>query len=147
MLSHVATTSGDIYDPIDNTSASMSVAGSTRKKCYFCGGPFHGANNCKSCPANNVPCHKCNKKGHFSKVCQSKSASCAMFKPSLCATSAACPLSLTHASLHVMVNGVKLTTLIDSCSSDSFISEQVINNLNISIKPSTKKVTMALTSL
>ena len=46
-----------------------------------------------------------------------------------------------------MVNGVKLTALIDSCSSDSFISEQVINNLNISIKPSTKKVTMALTSL
>ena len=79
--------------------ALMSVAGSTRKQCYFCELTFHGVNNRKFCPAINVWCHKCNKKGHFSEVCQSKSASCAMFKPSSCAFSAVCPLSLTYASM------------------------------------------------
>ena len=41
------------------------------KSCYFCGNRF-SANHKQSCPARNVTCRNCNKKGHFAKCCNSK---------------------------------------------------------------------------
>ena len=41
------------------------------KSCYFCGNRF-SANHKQSCPARNVICRNCNKKGHFAKCCNSK---------------------------------------------------------------------------
>ena len=41
------------------------------KLCYFCGNKF-SANHKQSCPARNVTCRNCSKKGHFAKCCTSK---------------------------------------------------------------------------
>ena len=39
------------------------------QKCSYCG---KGPHLKQSCPARQVICHKCNKKGHYSSVCRSK---------------------------------------------------------------------------
>ena len=57
------------------------------------------------------------------------------------------PNSLSHAAVPVVLNGVKLAALIDSCSSDSFISGQVAHRLNLLISPSKRNISMALTTL
>ena len=41
------------------------------KSCYFCGNRF-STNHKQSCPARNVTCKNCDKKGHFAKCCNSK---------------------------------------------------------------------------
>ena len=41
------------------------------KLCYFCGNKF-SANHKQSCPARNVTCRNCSKKGHFAKFGNSK---------------------------------------------------------------------------
>ncbi|XP_057290347.1 uncharacterized protein LOC130613046 [Hydractinia symbiolongicarpus] len=124
----------------------------TRKKsCYFCGGAMH--TNGSLCPARDATCHNCSKTGHFSSVCQSTknkakdSNLSAIYSPTLCAISAACPSNLRHASVQVTINGTSLDALIDSCSSDNFFSEKAFKSLNIPMTSSDKKVSMALTSM
>ena len=39
------------------------------QSCKFCGGSWHKRANC---PANQCLCYKCNRMGHFAKVCLSK---------------------------------------------------------------------------
>ena len=119
----------------------------SKKSCYFCGGFLHA--NRATYRARDAICHNCSKRGHFSKVCQSAATTVsAIYKPSLCTITAACPLGLRHASVPALINGkVSLTALIDSCSSDNFISENAFKRLQIPASPSSKKVTMASTSM
>ena len=42
----------------------------TKKQCYKCGNHY-GQNHLQSCPAKDMICSKCTKRGHFSKICQS----------------------------------------------------------------------------
>jgi len=42
------------------------------KRCSFCGNSWH--DDLKLCPARNVICRSCNKKGHFAKSCKHKTA-------------------------------------------------------------------------
>ena len=135
-------------DPNLESLAAIGKQNATRKHCYFCGGNLHA--NRASCPARDAICHNCSKKGHFMKVCQStkkNSNLSTIYKPSLCAILAACPSSLSHASLPVAINGINLTALIDSCSSDNFISEDTFKRLKVQCQSSNKKVTTALTSM
>jgi len=57
----------------DNKTTAAAVAASTlsgkSKKCYFCGYNYHARTNC---PAKESVCYKCNKVGHFSRMCRSK---------------------------------------------------------------------------
>jgi len=43
--------------------------GNRSQKCSYCG---KGSHPKQSCPAKEVICHKCKKKGHYSSVCRSK---------------------------------------------------------------------------
>ena len=72
-----------------------------------------------------------------------------MYAPTLCAlgVTAAFPNSSSHAALPAFINGVTLTALIDSCSPDSFINQQVANRLQLAISPTTRNIYMALTTL
>ena len=72
-----------------------------------------------------------------------------MYTPTLCAlgVTAAFPNSLSHAALPAVIDGVTVTVLIDSCSSDSFINQQVTNRLQLAISPTTRNISMALTTL
>ena len=117
----------------------------TSKKCYFCGNSIH---NRRNCPARNCVCDNCGKKGHYAKVCRSKASTVAsIFSPSLCAIVASCPESLKQASVMISVGKKTLTALVDSGSSDSYISENMTKHLNLHIHPSTQDVSMALSSL
>jgi len=49
---------------------TQGKAQSKTTQCMFCGGSTHER---KDCPANKATCHKCQKRGHFSKVCLSGS--------------------------------------------------------------------------
>ena len=60
------------------------------------------------------------------------------------------PFSLlvsSHAAVTVTINGHKLTALIDSYSSDSFISEDSVKQLCIEIQPYSRTISMALTTM
>ena len=136
-------------NPDQESLAAVRKQSPVKKSCYFCGGFLHA--NRASCPARDAVCHNCSKKGHFAKVCQSakKAATVnAIYKPSLCTITAACPSDLKHASISVKINDkVSMTALIDSCSSDNFISEDAFKKLQIPAHPSSRKVTMAQTSM
>ena len=125
----------------------LAATYASKKKCYFCSDSIHHR---RSCPACNSVCNNCGKKGHYGKVCMSKATSsttASLFSPTICSITAACPKSLSHASVNVSVYGNTLSALIDSGSSDSFISQTVAEQLNLKIHPSTQDITMALTSL
>ena len=132
-----------------------------RSKCYFCGGSYH---NRRVCPARDACCNNCNKKGHFRKVCRSNSnagatatiyedpsaiAAIHCFPTYNCTTgiTAAFPQSLSHAAVPLSIHGHTLTALIDSCISDSFMSENIAKMLKLKIKPSTRNISMALSTM
>lgn len=55
---------------VDSIDATTSVTDIVRKRtCYNCGRTFV-ANYLESCPAKNVECHSCHKKGHFARYCR-----------------------------------------------------------------------------
>ena len=139
-----------------DTDASPSTCSAVSKtKCYFYGKDYDIRNRC---PARDAVCHSCGKKGHFSRVCRSRrvtapklvsqsSAVSLTSSPSLCMMSAACPRSLLKASLPVMLNGKTLTALVESGSSDSYISSSVSTKLNLNVYPPSHEVKMASSSV
>jgi len=61
----------------DSTAKNSGAAGSTTRSsstvvvsCFFCGLDTHQKRSL--CPARNVSCHICGKRGHFAQVCRSK---------------------------------------------------------------------------
>ena len=52
-----------------------------------------------------------------------------------------------HAAVHLSVHGHTLTALINSYSSDSFMSENIAKMLNLQIKPSTRNISMTLSTM
>ena len=61
-----------LSDRISRAQNSKSKGNNEKSKsCYFCGNRF-SANHKQSCPARNVTCRNCSKKGHFAKCCNSK---------------------------------------------------------------------------
>ncbi|CAK8698052.1 unnamed protein product [Clavelina lepadiformis] len=121
------------------------VATSNRKKCYFCGYNYHER---KYCPARNSSCNKCGKLGHFMKVCKSKTGHqvSATLTPDL-RVCALCPYSLSAATLSVCINGRKLCALVDSGSSDNYISNKTIQSLCLDVSPTQQTVSMAQSKL
>ena len=57
------------------------------------------------------------------------------------------PSGLSHAAVTVTINGHELTALVDSCSSDSFMSEDSVKQLGLEFQPSSRNISMALTTM
>ena len=147
-------------DHVNQISAVAKMT-SSNKLCNFCGKPYH--DNSK-CPATNLYCFTCRKLGHFSSVCRSRTtirttqrrnkcnvlnntASSATSNPNLCSLSAACPGSLLPASLPISVNGTRLTAVVDSGSSESYINSFICKKLNLNVYPNSHQVQMASLSM
>ena len=60
---------------------------------------------------------------------------------------AAFPQTLPHAAVPLSIHGHTLTALIDSCSSDNFMSENSAKILKLKIKPSTRNISMASSTM
>ena len=122
------------------------VASISNKRCFFCGSkPLHTRENC---PARNVYCYKCQKKGHFAKCCKSKrgtewvSATMSAPDKQLCVVKQA-PLCLSYATIKSYVNGQELSTVIDSGSSSSFINDKTARILGIHATPCRDVISLA----
>ena len=108
----------------DRVLAAASVA-----KCYFCG---YNKHPCQKCPAKEAMCNKCQKKGHFSKVCRFNPASSQTgSSPTLATVDSSSLSSLSKSSSEIVINGVSMRALIDSCSTESFIHPRPMKSLNL----------------
>ena len=139
----VKTTSSDENE----VTAALSSA---NKKCFFCGSK--ACHPRKNCPARNAICYKCQKKGHFSKCCKSKrplTASITTFsssKPQLCAITPA-PTCLSYATITSSVRGHKLSTIVDSGSSLSYINDRTARFLGLYVEPYEEIISLASSEL
>jgi transposase InsO family protein len=127
-------------------SDGSQVAAATRTLCYFCGNSRHPRT---ACPAREVVCHKCNKKGHFAKVCQSSklgNVSAAINQSVLAALSPTVNGLVSRATLDTVINGNTLSALVDTGSSDNFIKESVARQLSLKVFPTSGTITLASTA-
>ncbi|XP_042233747.1 uncharacterized protein LOC121873934 [Homarus americanus] len=132
----------DIRPVEDSTLANMT----TKKRCWFCGGSLHFR---VRCPAKDSDCSSCGKRGHWAKVCQTKGkkqVTASISSPTLCAISAAVPHCLNCSATNLKVNGRRISGLIDSASSESFIDKRVAHRLKLHIKPVSQSITLAMSS-
>ncbi|GFV31464.1 putative retrovirus-related pol polyprotein from transposon opus [Trichonephila clavipes] len=54
----------------EETVATSAASSSRSQKCFFCGNDLHSRT---LCPARDVTCRNCGKKGHYQRVCKSRS--------------------------------------------------------------------------
>ena len=160
-VSHVAAASAPPPPPqspppqaLESGTTELSSLAATHQrkqfKCYFCGGGSYHVR--RHCPARETICGNCGIRGHNTKCCLSKKKSTsttASLYPSLCATgiTASFPPNLQNAGTSVLINGHSFIALIDSGSSDSFISQSAATQLKLQVHPSTKNISMALTTM
>ena len=143
-------------EPVANTDSlstseltdgsSASIGKKMPGKCYFCGGSRHPR---YQCPARNSNCHKCSKQGHFAKVCRSAQGTSTSPNQAaaLSAISAATPDQLKNATVGILIDGKEATALIDTGSTESFISQDYTVKQRLKVIPVTGFVSMANSSL
>ena len=121
---------------------ASETASSVSKLCSYCGRSYHSRN---TCPAKNAVCFKCQKKGHFANVCKSKivkNINSSVYSSSLCAIHNT-PDCLTRASLIAVIANTKVSALIDTGSSMSFINDNTAKRLRVRIMPCNESISMA----
>lgn len=123
---------------------NASSATHATQKCYFCGRSRHPR---YVCPARDAVCMKCRKRGHFQTVCKSSSAPPPPAAASHAMLSAASPGGLRKVTVTAVVSGHELQALVDTGSTESFISERCVRELGLQVLPASGKVSMAATSL
>jgi len=132
----------------DSTCAAARISPS-KFSCYFCGG--NNRHKRSKCPAKDAICSNCSKRGHFAKVClagTSNKSSAAMV--SLGGTRTENKLkssSVKKATIDIKLNDVSLKGLVDTGSSDTFISTATVNALNLKMEPRKSPVSLASTDI
>ncbi|XP_055882384.1 uncharacterized protein LOC129925800 [Biomphalaria glabrata] len=132
-----------VEDTIDSTTGTIAAA---QGKCYFCGGAIHSRSKC---PAKDATCNKCGKKGHYKKVCKSKLSTVYRHNSDSAAytITAASSFSLSRAVMKIQVNNITLDALIDTGSSESYISASAVRKYRFKTFHSSKHISMANTNL
>ena len=132
---------------VDSTHSDSTLAAAD-PKCFFCGNSKHP--RCK-CPAKDAICNKCQKGGHFSKVCRGKASkinevSVALWLRTLATVGT--PPALKRSTATVVVNkNWRVQALFDSGSSASYIQSSLVKAADISVNSAVSQVTMATSSL
>ena len=120
-----------------------------KTKCYFYGFNFHLR---FKCPAREATCHKCKKKGHYQRVCQSKTSpdpvTAAMHAPLFATTTLqGVPTVLRKSSISVIINDYETKALVDSGSTDSFIHPRLVKACSLFVRPSAGTISLAADTL
>lgn len=105
---------------IRESKPEPSVVAATSVKCFFCGVSRHPRTKC---PAREVKCHKCQKIGHYAKVCRSTSVSAsvpaAAFSDHITLASVispATPGALSKAVVKVSIGGISRDGLMTAAA-------------------------------
>lgn len=126
-------------------AAVAAVRAPKNSKCFFCGNNRHPR---MVCPAREVPCNKCGKKGHFAKVCRSSTSATVITDSPMLATVLAASLdSVSKAVIKISINDKEVQALVDTGSCKNFISQGIVEDMSLSVFPGASKVTMATTTL
>ncbi|XP_048582652.1 uncharacterized protein LOC125561897 [Nematostella vectensis] len=138
-------TSLSAEQPDESTVATMKLDKAT---CFFCGNKKHPR---PKCPALEAICNKCQKKGHFAKVCKGKAVpkervSAATWSPILATLTANPPKSLSKSCGVVNIQGLQVKALFDSGSSESYIHPSLVEQASLTVQPSSSTVSMATSS-
>ena len=114
------------------------------KRCYFCGSPYHKRSRC---PARDVTCHTCQKKGHYARVCMTKdkplSSRAAALPESFLASVVGAPLSLQAAVLDVEVDKLPARALLVSGATESYIHEDLVKKLKLKSQGELSPISLA----
>lgn len=100
-------------------------------------------------------CNHCSKKGHYAKVCHSKSTvglhntnhPDSTSSATVATISAASPSCLEEAVIKIEINKKSAEALIDTGNSESFLSKSFVQRHNLAVTPGNGLVSMASTSL
>ena len=141
-----------LYTLHSNSPAAVNefaspTAAFVQRRCFFCGGDIHKR---IYCPANDKKCAKCQKIGHFSKVCRGSKPTDNLNRQTQqnAASSAAVAASTNQNSafMRARINGTQYSALADSGSSENFLDENVVSENQLNVFPYSGSVSMADTS-
>ena len=102
----------------------------SQKKCFYCGNKYHPR---YKCPAKDVECLKCSKKGHFAKVCKttnlqssatySTNSATMTYRPTLATLNKVKNSKelLSNACLNIFINQKPVEFLIDTGSTELYL--------------------------
>ena len=141
----------DVPPELSTDPATLAASGLQGQKCFFCGNSRHSHSKC---PARDVTCSSCRKKGHFQRVCHGrdptlspKKTSAATWNSTIAMVSAAvAPQSLTKSTTVVSINGFNAKALVDSGSSENFIHPKLGEPASLLVYLTTSTISMVTSS-
>ena len=123
-----------VYRPsVKLVEQAMAVAYQAKRKCFFCGFPYHSWVHCPACVAT---CKKCSKKGHYACAGRFKPLLASIVDPHVLTMYANVPRELLSSAASIIINKIQLSALLDSCSTDSYSNDRVAQELKLEIHPS-----------
>lgn len=126
---------------VEAVEVTAKISNVSSRKCFFCGGSVHPRAECR---AKNATCNKCNKVGHFAKVCRSSSRPKAFLTSAILGAASVNLNCLSSSLADITIYGHSFKALIDTGSSRSFIDSDTARRLHkLQIYESNDVITMA----
>ncbi|GFX32209.1 putative retrovirus-related pol polyprotein from transposon opus [Trichonephila clavipes] len=146
---HVQSAAMKTEDFSEETVATSAASSSSSRsqKCFFCGNDLHSRT---LCPARDVTCRNCGKKGHYQRVCKSRpvrNSSNVVASSNTLAAILGSTHSLQKSIIKALVNNIQLSALIDTGSSLSFLNEKHVAKCKLKVEPYLGKISMANSSM
>ncbi|GFT42665.1 retrovirus-related Pol polyprotein from transposon opus, partial [Trichonephila clavipes] len=136
----------DFLEETVATSAASSSS-SRSQKCFFCGNDLHSRT---LCPARDVSCRNCGKKGHYQRVCKSRpgrNSSNVVASSNTLVDISGSTHCLQKSIIKALVNNMQFSALIDRGRSFSFLNEKHVANCKLKVEPYFGKISMANSSM
>lgn len=139
-----------------NAASTSNYKTNIQELCYFCGNNRHARRNC---PAASSICLKCQKRGHFARVCKGTAQASAFATQNdankgdeepqqMISCIVAATTDLNKTIISVILNGsLNAKALIDTGSTASFIDGRLVLQHKLQLLPCNQNVSMAASNL